>query len=145
MQQPSNDDPLARAGAGSPAANSRAAVSPAASGSTAVNGPVPPSLDNPHDIGNAPSKLPVRAQQVLVGLFVIGFLVATLFAVTEHWRRATFTLGAAMLWLTVMRLTCDSRVIGLVAVRSRRFDALFTTVLGAAMMWLSWSVDALGS
>ena len=50
-----------------------------------------------------------------------------------------------MLWLTVMRLTCDSRVIGLVAVRSRRFDALFTTVLGAAMMWLSWSVDALGS
>ena len=133
------------AGAGSPAANSRAAVSPAASGSTAVNGPVPPSLDNPHDIGNAPSKLPVRAQQVLVGLFVIGFLVATLFAVTEHWRRATFTLGAAMLWLTACRLTCDSQVMGLLAVRSRRFDAIFTGVAGAALVWLAVSVDALGS
>ena len=109
------------------------------------SGPPPPSLDNPHDIYNPPSKLPLRLQQVMVGLFALGFVVATLFSVTEHWRRATFTLGAAMLWLTVVRLTCDSQVIGLLAVRSRRFDALFTTALGATMMWLAWSVDALGS
>lgn len=68
-----------------------------------------------------------------------------MFSATEHWRRATFTLGVSMLWLAVMRLTCDSRVIGLVAVRSRRFDVAFTSVLGAAMMWLAWSVDSLGS
>ncbi|MCZ9293932.1 DUF3017 domain-containing protein [Corynebacterium meitnerae] len=105
----------------------------------------PPSLDNPHDIYNPPSKLPVRVQQVMVALFVLGFVVATLFSVTEHWRRATFTLGAAMLWLTACRLTCDSQVMGLLAVRSRRFDAIFTGLTGAALVWLAVSVDALGS
>lgn len=102
-------------------------------------------LDNPHDRGNAPSPLPIAVQRVMVALFVVGFVVSGVYAATEHWRRATFTLGAAMLWLTLMRLTCDSQVIGLVAVRSKRFDAFFTTALGAAMLWLSWSVDSLGS
>ena len=102
-------------------------------------------LDNPHDIDNAPSRLPLRVQQVMAAILGIAFVAFGLFAATEHWRRATFTLGASLLWLTVLRLTCDSRVIGLVAVRSRRFDALFTTALGALMMWLAWSVDALGS
>ena len=117
---------------------------PSNSGSTAVHGPVPPSLDNPHDIGNAPSTLPVRVQQAMLALFVVGFIVATLFSVTEHWRRATFTLGTAMLWLTVCRLTCDSQVMGLLAVRSRRFDAMFTGAIGAALVWLAVTVDALG-
>ncbi|SDM12295.1 Protein of unknown function [Corynebacterium mycetoides] len=102
-------------------------------------------LDNPHDVNNAPSPLPVRVQQAMAALFVLGFVASGLFSATEHWRRATFTLGVSMLWLAVMRLTCDSRVIGLVAVRSRRFDVAFTSVLGAAMMWLAWSVDSLGS
>lgn len=102
-------------------------------------------LDNPHDRGNSPSPLPVAVQRALAAVFVAGFVLSGLYAATEHWRRATFTLGVAMLWLTVMRLTCDSKVIGLIAVRSRRFDAIFTTALGAAMLWLSWSVDALGS
>lgn len=102
-------------------------------------------LDNPHDRGTAPSRLPLWLQRVGVALFVVGFVISGIFAATEHWRRATFTLGAALLWLTLVRLTCDSKVIGLVAVRSKRFDATFTTALGATMMWLSWSVDALGS
>lgn len=110
-----------------------------------LNPPPGLTLDNPHDRGNAPSPLPRWAQQVLVAVFVVGFVLSGVFAATEHWRRATFTLGAAMLWLSVVRLACDSETIGLVAVRSRRFDVCFTTVLGAAMMWLSWSVDALGS
>lgn len=103
------------------------------------------SLDNPHDIANRPSLLPVWAQRAMVVVYLAAFAASAVFSATEHWRRATFTLGAAMLWLALMRLTCDSRVIGLLAVRSRRFDALFCTALGAAMMWLSWSVDSLGS
>jgi len=81
----------------------------------------------------------------MAGVFVVGFALSALFSATEHWRRATFTLGAALVWLAVLRYACDSRVIGLVAVRSRRFDALFCTTLGAAMMFLAGSVDALGS
>ena len=103
------------------------------------------SLDNPHDIGNAPSPLPAWAQWVMVALFVVAFAASGLFALTEHWRRATFTLGAAMLWVAVLRLSCDSRRISLLAVRSKRFDVLFCTALGGIMMFLAWSVDALGS
>lgn len=110
-----------------------------------LNPPPGLTLDNPHDRGNAPSPLPRWVQQVLVAVFVVGFVLSGVFAATEHWRRATFTLGAAMMWLSVVRLACDSETIGLVAVRSRRFDVCFTTALGAAMMWLSWSVDSLGS
>lgn len=127
--------PNSTAGAGVPAGAAGAA-------STTFGAP---SLDNPHDLHNAPSALPRWVQQAMVALFVAGFTAATLFAATEHWRRATFTLGASMLWLALMRLTCDSRVIGLLAVRSKRFDVLFTTALGALMMWLAYSVDSLGS
>ncbi|OEY13386.1 DUF3017 domain-containing protein [Corynebacterium sp. Marseille-P4321] len=102
-------------------------------------------LDNPHDRGNRPSPLPLWAQWAMVALLVAGVLASGVFAATEHWRRATFTLGAAMVWLAFMRVCCDSKVIGLVAVRSKRFDALFCTFLGAGMMWLAWSVDSLGS
>lgn len=50
-----------------------------------------------------------------------------------------------MLWLTICRLVCDSRVMGVLAVRSRRFDMAFSLITGAALVWLAVSVDALGS
>lgn len=102
-------------------------------------------LDNPHDLGRAPSRLPRGLQWAVMGLFTLGIVVASGFAVTEHWRRATFVLGVTLLWLALARLTCDSRVVGVFAVRSRRFDALFTTVLGGTMAFLAASVDSLGS
>ena len=89
-------------------------------------------LDNPHDAELAPSPLPPAAQWAAIGIF-------------EYWRRATFLLGLALLWLTVVRLTCDSSRVGVLAVRSRRFDACFTGLLGATMAFLAFSVDALGS
>lgn len=102
-------------------------------------------LDNPHDSNLAPSTLPRRVQQAGVVIFVFGVIAAAGFLLTEHWRRATFTLGATMIYVALLRLTCDSRVMGLLSVRSRRFDATFTGILGAVMVFLASSVDALGS
>ncbi|WIM71421.1 DUF3017 domain-containing protein [Corynebacterium suedekumii] len=102
-------------------------------------------LDNPHDAGVVPSRLPRPVQWAGLALFLVGVAVASGFAVTEHWRRATFVLGASLLWLAVLRLTFDSRVLGVFAVRSRRFDAFFCLIVGGAMAFLSASVDALGS
>ncbi|HJD79302.1 Protein of unknown function [Corynebacterium pollutisoli] len=102
-------------------------------------------LDNPHDLSVAPSRLPRWVQWGFLGWFVLGVIVASVFALTEHWRRATFVLGASLLWLAVVRYTCDSRIVGVFAVRSRRFDAAFCTVLGGTMAFLAASVDALGS
>lgn len=102
-------------------------------------------LDNPHDVGLKPSKLPLTAQYGCLGLFLLAIVVSGGFAVMEHWRRATFTLGAGLVWLSVVRLTCDSKVLSVLAVRSRKFDAIFTSVVGAFILFLSASVDSLGS
>jgi len=102
-------------------------------------------LDNPHDVGLKPSKLPLTAQYGCLGLFLLAIVVSGGFAVMEHWRRATFTLGAGLVWLSVVRLTCDSKVLSVLAVRSRKFDAIFTSVVGAFILFLSSSVDSLGS
>ena len=103
------------------------------------------SLDNPHDINRAPSKLPRGLQIAMIVVLVLAVAVSGYFAATEHWRRATFTLGSAMIWLAIIRLTCDSKIVGVLAVRSVRFDVAYTTILGSAMVFLATSVDSLGS
>lgn len=102
-------------------------------------------LDNPHDLGRRPSRLPGWAQWGGVTLLVAVVVMSALWAATDHWRRATFALGVGLLWLAVLRLTCDSKIVGILAVRSVRFDTLFCTVVGGMMVFLSASVDALGS
>ncbi|AKK10471.1 DUF3017 domain-containing protein [Corynebacterium uterequi] len=103
------------------------------------------STDNPHDVGNRPSPLPAWVQRVGVAALVLAFVASGWWSVTEHWRRSAFTLGFAMLWLSVLRLTCDSKVLGLLAVRSVKFDATYCAGIGAMLVFLAASVDSLGS
>lgn len=105
----------------------------------------PDPLANPHDKDLPASRLPLRLQQL--GLAVFGLLIAASVALslTEHWRRATFAFGVSLMWLAVLRICCDSGVLGVLAVRSRRFDAFYSATLGAIMIFLAVSVDALGS
>ena len=105
----------------------------------------PVSLSNPHDAHLKPSALPPALQWLAIGLVVVAVVVSGFYAVFEHWRRATLLLGGALVWLTVVRLTCDSSRVGVLAVRSRRFDACFTGILGAEMVFMAFSIDALGS
>lgn len=105
----------------------------------------PEALDNPHDVRLKPSRLPRAVQVAGVALFLIALVVSAGFAVTEHWRRATFTLGTAMIWLALLRLSLDSKILGIFSVRSRRFDTFFSLLLGSGLVFLSASVDALGS
>ena len=103
------------------------------------------SVSNPHDIHVKPSPLPGWLQWVFIALFCLGVVASGVMSLMQHWRRATFLLGAAMIWLAAVRRTCDSDRVGVFAVRSRRFDMAFSTALGAALVWLSASVNALGS
>ena len=105
----------------------------------------PPSLANPHDAHLPPSRLSTTVQRLGVGAFVLGLVVVALFLLTEHWRRGTFAFGMCLLWLTGLRCVADGSVMGVLSVRSRRFDALYTGLLGALMIYFSVSVDSLGS
>ena len=102
-------------------------------------------LDNPHDRGLKPSPLPRGVQIAGVAAFVALVLVSGLFALTDHWRRATFALGVGMLWYVVIRWACDSKILGVLAVRSRLFDVCYAAAVGVLMVFLSASVDSLGS
>ncbi len=104
-----------------------------------------PSLANPHDVHLPPSRLSVRQQRLGVGVFLLGLVVVAVFLLTEHWRRGTFAFGMCLLWLAGLRWVADGRVMGVLSVRSRRFDSLYTGILGALMIYLSASVDSLGS
>ncbi|MBV7292628.1 DUF3017 domain-containing protein [Corynebacterium sp. TAE3-ERU16] len=104
-----------------------------------------PGIDNPHDVGLPPSRVPHVIQRAFMALLFAAFLVVIGFALTEHWRRATFLLGCALIWLSVIRVTCDSRTLGVFAVRSRKFDTPFTLLMGGSMAFLAMSVDPLGS
>lgn len=109
--------------------------------------PVPhaTAMINPHSVQQRPSRLPLWVQRAMVGIFVVLLVASGGWSLFSHWRRAAFTLGLAMGWLALTRLTCDDRTIGLVSVRSRRFDVTFCLAISAAMMALAGSVDALGS
>nr|WP_199323622.1 DUF3017 domain-containing protein [Corynebacterium diphtheriae] len=102
-------------------------------------------FDNPHDVGRKESPIPSYLQYIAVAAFV-GIVVSSgIFAFTEHWRRATFALGVALLFLAVLRVVCDSKILGVLAVRSVVFDVAFSLVVGGMMVFLSYSIDSLGS
>lgn len=105
----------------------------------------PDPLVNPHDKDLPASSIPIRIQRL--GLLVFAGIIAAsvVLSLTEHWRRATFSFGAAMMWLAVLRVYCDSAVLGVLSIRSRRFDAIYSATLGTIMVFLALSVDALGS
>lgn len=102
-------------------------------------------LENPHDRAVAPSPLRAFTQRILVGGFVVLIVVASVLFVMEHWRRGTLLMGGALMYLAIIRWLVDSRLMGVLAVRSRKFDSWFTAILGLAMLWLALSVDPLGS
>lgn len=102
-------------------------------------------LANPHDRAVPPSPLPIWLQRVLVVLFAVFVVAAFGLIAEEHWRRGAAVLGGALCYLALIRWLVDSRIMGVLAVRSRKFDFIFTVLIGVAMLWLAISVDPLGS
>lgn len=100
---------------------------------------------NPHDADLAPSRIARPVQRGLLGVFLLGLVGVAFYLITEHWRRATFLLGADLVWLAAVRACCDSQVLGVLAVRSQRFDVLFSAGMGVITMFLAASIDSLGS
>ncbi len=68
---------------------------------------------------------------LLVLLCLVGSLGIT---ATGHWRRGAFAIGCSVLLGGVLRAVLPSRVAGLLAVRSRWFDALLLLAVGGAML-----------
>ncbi|MDN5582167.1 MAG: DUF3017 domain-containing protein [Corynebacterium sp.] len=102
-------------------------------------------LRNPHDARVPHSRLNQTVQMLLVVGFVLVMVVGLVFLVADRWRRGTVTVGTGMLVLAALRWIVDGEILGVLSVRSRKFDSLFCAAVGAAMLLVAVSVDALGS
>lgn len=102
-------------------------------------------LVNPHDVDVPASRVSGHLQMVSVVLFLIAIVAGAVLILTDHWRRGTVTVGAGMVWLGMIRWWVDSQILGVFAVRSRKFDSGFCLTVGVLLLFIAFSIDALGS
>jgi hypothetical protein len=102
---------------------------------------------NPHSPETPPpgASWPKWVQYTIYGLLFFGMSAFVVFLGLERWRRATFMLGITMMLLGVARQYLPDSILGIFSVRSRTFDLWFWSLVGAGIVFLAVSVDALGS
>lgn len=86
----------------------------------------------------------VRAQWpiLLVGLI---FAVALVVAGANFWRRGSLLIGIGAGVAAALRLVLPDDRAGLLVVRSKGIDVLTTATAGAAMVYVAWTIDPLGT
>ena len=102
-------------------------------------------LANPHDAYQPASKATRNLQMLSVVLFLVAIVAGVVLILTDHWRKGALAVGTGIVWLGLLRWWVDSWILGVFAVRSRRFDSAFCLIVGALLLITAWSVDSLGS
>lgn len=75
----------------------------------------------------------------LVLLAAFGLVVA------GYWRRGALVLAIAVGIASALRLTMPEDRAGLLVVRSRIVDVITTAAVSAAMFYIAWTIDPLGT
>ena len=78
----------------------------------------------------------LRNQWTLL-LVLVSMAASCTIMATGHWRRGAFAFGMTVLLAGVFRLVLPSRLVGLLAVRSRWFDTALLLVAAAALLALT--------
>ena len=77
-----------------------------------------------------------------VGLFL---LAAFGLVVAGYWRRGALVLAIGVGVAAAMRVTLTDERAGLLVVRSRAIDFATTATVSAAMLYIAWTIDPLGT
>ena len=79
-------------------------------------------------------------------LVVALFMVAAFVLVAAgYWRRGALVMAIGVAVAAGLRLSLSDERAGLLAVRSRRIDVLTTATVSAAMLYIAWTIDPLGT
>jgi uncharacterized membrane protein len=80
-------------------------------------------------------------------ILTVGLVLLVAFAlvVAGYWRRGALVMSIAVGVAAVMRLTMTEDRAGLLVVRSRGIDVATTVSVSAAMLYISWTIDPLGT
>ena len=89
----------------------------------------------------------LRAVRAQWPILVVGltFLVAFVLAGANFWRRGALLIGIGVGVAAALRLALPEDRAGLLVVRSRGTDFLTTAAVGAAMVYVAWTIDPLGT
>ena len=86
----------------------------------------------------------IRAQWpiLVVGLtFVAAFVLVG----ANFWRRGSLLIGIAVGVAAVLRLVLSEERAGLLVVRGKGIDFMTTATVAAAMVYIAWTIDPLGT
>ena len=79
---------------------------------------------------------------LLPGLILIA---AFGLVIAGYWRRGALVIAIGVAVAAVLRLTLPEDRAGLLAVRSRAIDVVTTASVSAAMLYIAWTIDPLGT
>ncbi len=79
---------------------------------------------------------------MLVGLFLVA---AFALVATGYWRRGALVMAIGVGVAAALRLTLTDDRAGLLMVRTRTFDVLTTGAVSAAVFYIAWTIDPLGT
>ncbi|ADU00852.1 DUF3017 domain-containing protein [Mycolicibacterium gilvum] len=90
------------------------------------------------------------ARKILGGqwpiLVVALFLVAAFALVAAgYWRRGALVMAIGVAVAAALRTALPEDRVGLLAVRSRTVDIVTTASVSAAMLYIAWTIDPLGT
>ena len=80
-------------------------------------------------------------------ILVVGliFAVAFVLVMTGYWRRGALVIGIAVGVAAALRLALSDDRAGLLVVRTRTIDFATTASVSAAMLYIAWTIDPLGT
>jgi len=80
-------------------------------------------------------------------ILLVGLIFATSFVLVgaNFWRRGALLIGIGVGVAAVLRLLLPEERAGLLVVRSKGIDFVTTAVFGAAMVYIAWTIDPLGT
>lgn len=90
------------------------------------------------------------ARKVFAGqwpILTVGLVLLAAFAlvVAGYWRRGALVLAIGVGIASAFRLTMTEQRAGLLVVRSRVVDVVTTASVSAAMLYIAWTIDPLGT
>lgn len=75
---------------------------------------------------------------------VLVIAIAIAFVAWDRWRRGALFFGGATLLAAIFRLCLPTDRVGLLAVRSKRFDVAALALLGSAIVFIAATINTLG-
>ncbi|WP_445161856.1 DUF3017 domain-containing protein [Mycobacterium sp. Dal123C01] len=80
-------------------------------------------------------------------ILLVGLIFTTAFALVgaNFWRRGSLLIGIAVGVAAVLRVVLSDDRAGLLVVRSKGIDFATTATVGAAMVYIAWTIDPLGT